>query len=127
MEPKRLSTTHVVVRDGDDYISRYSVALVGGGSLVVRMPASLRQDDARDVVGQFADLTDVLEREYGLLDRELSARDALLVVAELLHKATRESLDLDEARQLIASYALYREAVVEYLRATRRELPPGTV
>jgi hypothetical protein len=43
MEPKRLSTRHVVIRDGDDYISRYSVALVGGGSLVVRMPASLRQ------------------------------------------------------------------------------------
>ncbi len=37
----------------------------------------------------------------------------------------RESLDLDEARQVIASYALYREAVVEYLRTTRRELPPG--
>jgi hypothetical protein len=126
MEPKRLSTTHVVIRDGDDYISRYSVALVGGGSLVVRMPASLRQQDAREVVGQFAELTYVLEQEHGLLDREPSARDALLVGAEILRKATRESLDLDEARQIIASYALYREAVVEYLRTTRRELPWGT-
>jgi hypothetical protein len=126
MEPKRLSTTHVIIRDGDDYISRYSVALVAGGSLVVRMPASLRQPDAREVVGQFADLTAVLEQEHGLRDREASTCDALLVVAEILHRATRESLDLDEARQLIASYALYREAVVEYLRATRRELPFGT-
>jgi hypothetical protein len=126
MEPKRLSTTHVMIRDRDDYISRYSVALVGGGSLVVRMPASLRQQDACEVVGQFADLTDVLEQEHGLLGREPRARDALLVGAEILRKATRESLDLDEARQVIASYALYREAVVEYLRTTRRELPPGT-
>ena len=126
MEPKRLSTTHAVIRDGDDYISRYSVALAGGGSLVVRMPASLRQEDAREVVGQFADLTEVLEQEHGLLDQEPSARDALLVAAELLHRATRQSLDLDEARQLIASYDLYREAVVGYLRATRRELPFAT-
>jgi hypothetical protein len=132
MEPKRLSTTHVVIRDGDAYVSRYSVALVGGGSLVVRMPASLRQQDAREVVGQFADLTDVLEQEHGLIDREPSACDALLVGAEILRKATKERLDLDEARQVIASYVLYREAVVEYLRTTylrttRRELPAGTV
>jgi hypothetical protein len=127
MEPKRLSTTHVVIRDGDDYISRYSVALVGGGSLVVRMPASLRQQDAHEVVGQFAELTCVLEREHGLLDREPSARDALIVGTEILSKATRGSLDLEEARQVIASYALYREAVVEYLRTMRRELPPGSV
>ncbi len=91
------------------------------------MPASLRLQDAREVVGQFADLTDVLEQEHGLLDREPSARDALLFGAEILCKATKKSLDRDEARQLIASYALYREAVVEYLRTTRRELPPGTV
>jgi hypothetical protein len=43
IEPRRLSTTHVVTRDGNDYISRYSVPLVGGGSLIVRMPASLRR------------------------------------------------------------------------------------
>jgi hypothetical protein len=125
MEPKRLSTTQVVIRDGDAYISRYSVALVGGGSLVVCMPASLRQQDASEVVGQFAELTDVLEQEHGLLDRESSAREALLVGTEILRQAARESLDLEEARQLIASYDLYREAVAEYLRTTRCELPPG--
>jgi hypothetical protein len=94
---------------------------------VGHFPASLRQQDAREVVGQFAELTYVLEQEHGLRDREPSARDALLVGAEILRKATRESFDLDEAREVIASYALYREAVVEYLRSTRRELPPGTV
>ena len=124
MEPKRLSTTHVVIRDGDDYISRYSVALVGGGSLVVCMPASLRQEDAREVVGQFADLTEVLEQEHGLLDREPSARDALLVQAESFCKAPTEDLDLEEARDVIAGNA--REAVVGYPRTARRERSPDT-
>jgi hypothetical protein len=35
MGPKRLSATQVVIREGDDHISRFSVALAGGGSLVV--------------------------------------------------------------------------------------------
>jgi hypothetical protein len=127
IEPRRLSTTHVVTRDGNDYISRYSVPLVGGGSLIVRMPASLRRQDAREVVGQLAELTYVLEQEHGPPDWEPSARDALLVGAEILRKKTRESLAPDEARQVIASYALYCEAVVEYLSAMLRELPRGTV
>ena len=126
MEPKRLSTTQVVVRDGDDYTSRYSVALVGGGSLVVCVPVPLRQRDVFEVVCQLTDLADALEQEYGLVDREPGAREVLLVQAEGLRKATTEDLDRDQAHDVISSYARFRDAVVEYLRITRRERPPDT-
>ena len=127
MEPKRLSTTLVVVRDGDDYVSRYGVALVGGGSLMVCVPVALRHQDVLEVVRQLADLADSLEQEHGLVDREPSACDVLLGQAESLRKATTENLDLDEAHDVIASYARFREAVVEYLRITQRERPPDTM
>ena len=121
MAPQRLSTMHVVIREGDDYLSRYSIGLVGGGFLVVCVPASLRQQDAFHVVGQLAELASALEQEHGL-DREPRARDALMVQAESLREASTEKLDLEEARHVVAN-DVYREAVVEYPRTPRRAAP----